>query len=246
MSPSNPYISVVIPAAGVGSRFGGNLPKQYAQLGGMSVVERTMRTVLDLPEVNSVVLVIAPEDAYVQTAIDPTVLSDARVHIILGGAQRALSVRAALMHPAVAIADILLIHDAVRPLTSISLFRRIIEATVKHGVAIPGASVVDTIKQVDDSGVVVGTVDRNSLRSIQTPQGFSRDAVAILKANDDATVTDEAMIAERFGLPVHVVEGEQWNLKITTTVDISIAEAILDTVTTGSSTGKATSLSVKP
>ena len=124
--------------------------------------------------------------------------------------------------------EIILVHDAARALASAGLFERVAAAVRGgHGAVVPVLPVVDTIKQVDAAGAVLGTVDRSALRSVQTPQGFRRD---VLEAADAAALdehTDDAGLAEKLGVPVTTVPGEEAALKITRPFDLALAEFLL-------------------
>jgi 2-C-methyl-D-erythritol 4-phosphate cytidylyltransferase len=151
----------------------------------------------------------------------------ARVDVVVGGASRQASVAAAL-----AAADpglgIVLVHDAARALTPPEMIERV-AAAVRSGLpaVIPVLPVVDTIKQVDEAGRVVGTVDRSVLRSVQTPQGFRRDVLVAAHAAAVDEHTDDAGLAEKMGVPVHTVAGDEAALKITRPLDLRIAAALL-------------------
>jgi len=148
-----------------------------------------------------------------------------RVRIVIGGAQRADSVRAAL--DAVPDADVVLVHDAARCLTPISVIQAVAGAVLAgHRAVVPVLPVVDTIKQVDAGGHVVSTVDRSALRVVQTPQGFSADLLRAAHQACSGPVTDDAGLVERMGEPVATVPGHPHAFKITTPFDLIIAEAV--------------------
>ncbi|MHB1211968.1 MAG: IspD/TarI family cytidylyltransferase, partial [Candidatus Nanopelagicales bacterium] len=126
--------------------------------------------------------------------------------------------------------DVVLVHDAARPLVPAEVVGSVVSAVRSgHPAVVPGLPVVDTIKAVDDHGDVERTVDRESLRSIQTPQGFDRAVLqrAHAAADLDAVATDDAGLVERLGTRVHVVPGHEEAFKVTTPLDVVIAEAIL-------------------
>ena len=201
--------------------------KQYLELAGEPILVHALRPFLGLPEVRWLVVALPPDDA-----ADPPawlVRLDARVRVVAGGAERTDSVRAALaaVPPE---ADVVLVHDAARPLVTPDVIARVIEAAATGSAAIPGVAVEDTIKEVDVSGAVLGTVDRARLRRVQTPQGFRREL--LLEAHRRALAeglgaTDDAALVERIGGRVVVVEGSPDNIKITGPQDLVLAEAIL-------------------
>ena len=207
-------IWTIVVAAGSGSRFG--RLKQYEQLGERRVLDWALDTARAVSE--GVVLVVPPDAA---SRREPGV--DA---IVPGGATRSQSVRAGLaaVPPE---ADLVLVHDAARPLASIALFERVI-AAVEAGAdaAIPGVAPSNTIKRVDKKGRVAETLDRSSLVEVQTPQAFR--AGALRRAHDgEPEATDDAGLIEAGGGSVVVVEGEASNLKLTHPHDLDVARALL-------------------
>ena len=211
---------VIIPAAGRGQRFGGS-PKQYRSVAGRPVLWHTLTALQACDGVDAVVVAIHPDDeAAYAAAVDDAALTKLRppVH---GGAARADSVAAALARlPATD--DLVLVHDAVRPWVSADLVQRVVEAARRHGAAIPVVPVTETVKVVD-AGVVIDTPRRDRLHRAQTPQGFRRPVLeaAYAAAGEGASgATDEASLVEASGAPVHVVEGETRNVKITLPEDL--------------------------
>ena len=194
----------VVVAAGSGSRFGG--PKQFETLAGESVLERSRRTAADACD--DVVVVLPPGSGGVD-----------------GGATRSESVRNGLAAIPDHV-DIVVIHDAARPLASPALFAAVIDA-VRAGAdgAIPGVPVTDTVKVVD-GGRVIETLDRATLVAVQTPQAFRTDALRKAHAGG-GDATDDAALVEALGGSVVVVPGEAHNIKITTPDDLRVAEAYL-------------------
>ncbi len=178
-----------------------------------------------------VVVVAAPEEAGESVA---TLLADstlgAEIVVVAGGATRQDSVaRGLLALPADV--DVVLVHDAARPLVPEELVTAVATAVrAGHAAVVPGLPVVDTIKEVDAEADVVRTVDRSLLRAIQTPQGFARDVLQRAHAGvdlDDAPATDDAGLVERMGIAVHVIPGHEEAFKVTRPFDITIAEAVL-------------------
>ncbi len=150
------------------------------------------------------------------------------VTVVVGGAERGDSVAAGLRALSGAV-ELVLVHDAARCLTPVEVFDRVVAAVRSGAVAVvPGAVVVDTVKQVDADGYVVATPDRASLRAVQTPQGFRRDVLERAHALS-SIATDDAGLVERLGERVLVVEGDARSLKITTPADLDAAERLLPT-----------------
>jgi 2-C-methyl-D-erythritol 4-phosphate cytidylyltransferase len=178
-----------------------------------------------------IVVVAAPEDTVESVA---SMLSEqsfpADVVVVTGGDTRQDSVARALITLPADI-DVVLVHDAARPLVPEELVTAIVAAVrAGHQAVVPGLPVVDTIKQVDGASDVVATVDRSTLRAIQTPQGFSRALLQRAHAGtdlDEAPATDDAGLVERLGLTVHVIPGHEEAFKVTRPFDVVMAEAIL-------------------
>lgn len=219
-------IHILIPAGGSGSRFGGDKKKQFLQLKNESILNRTIRCFLDLPEVTTVVVSLPVAELNQVES-----LFDDRLMYVAGGKTRSESVYNAFdFIPDLKQGDVVLIHDAARPLVSVALIQRVIQALQSHDAVIPALPVSDTIKQVSSDGVVAATIDRNGLFAVQTPQGFR--AETLQKAYQqldfrDARFTDESMLVEALGVKVHIVAGESSNIKITHPQDIRIAEALI-------------------
>lgn len=211
----------VVVAAGEAARFGGPVPKQFADLDGRTVVARSVAAIASHPAVAGVVLVLAPEEVDGERGRalrdQPGVLA-----VVAGGASRAASVRLGL---AVVETPFVLVHDAARPLVSPALVDAVVRATRERGAAIPALQVWDTVKRIRD-GTVERTVDRSALRLAQTPQGARRDELvaALDAAAATATpVTDEASALETAGRTVACVDGDADNLKITRAADLDRA-----------------------
>ncbi len=181
------------------------------------------------------VVVAAPPDdvAHVRSVVDQLDLA-AAVSVVAGGPTRSRSVLNALMTLGPDV-DVVLVHDAARPLTPVGLVESV-DAAVRAGLdaVVPGLPVVDTVKRVaSDDGVarVVGTVDRAPLRAIQTPQGFRRDvldrAYASAVADGCLDATDDAGLVERLGVAVAVVPGDEAAFKVTRPLDLVLADAVL-------------------
>jgi 2-C-methyl-D-erythritol 4-phosphate cytidylyltransferase len=218
-------VAVVIPAGGSGRRMGG-VRKELLELLGTPVLARTMAPFLARSDVTTIAIAVA--DALLE---DPPawLLADARVQLVHGGAERTDSVRNALAAIKNDV-DIVVVHDAARPLVSGAVIERCIVAASNGRCAIAAIPVVDTIKEVDEGGRVVSTPDRRTLWAAQTPQAFPaamlRDAHARAAA-DGIGATDDAALVARYGGTVVVVAGAPENIKITTPADVALAEALL-------------------
>ena len=214
-------LAVVIPAGGVGIRFGGRLPKQFIRLGRVPIVAATVGHFTRHPAVIAIV-VAAPEIHVERTRRAlASVARRAPVVVVPGGGMRQDSVWLALQ-AVPRNADIIVVHDAVRPLITRGLIDAVVGAVAGSGAAICALPINETVKRVRQD-VVEATLDRSELWSVQTPQAFRADLLreAHEKARRDGVVgTDDAMLVERLGHPVRVVRGLPENVKITTPEDL--------------------------
>lgn len=215
-------ILVIIPAAGTGSRFGGDIPKQFQPLAGKPILQHVVERFLFHEDVVKIVVPIPEQLLAVvsQGAAD-------RVLFVAGGATRQQSVIRAFSAAGEGF-DVVAIHDAVRPFFADATFRATVEAAAESGAALPGLAVTDTIHTVRD-GELDLTLDRNNLVAAQTPQCFRVDILKEVltraeKESEDAT--DEAGLAARYGVKVRVVPGDSINFKITRPDDLALAEGI--------------------
>jgi 2-C-methyl-D-erythritol 4-phosphate cytidylyltransferase / 2-C-methyl-D-erythritol 2,4-cyclodiphosphate synthase len=219
-------VAAVVVAAGRGVRAGGELPKQYRTLSGIPVIRKSLALFADHAEVSLVQPVIHRDDAELCATASRGMRLLAPV---FGGKTRQESVHAGLEALAGQAPNIVLVHDAARPFASPALISRAIAAAGRHGAAIPGLAVTDTVKRVGEHGNVAETLDRTFLRTIQTPQAFGFDP--LLRAHRKAKAagrndfTDDAALVEWAGLSVSVFEGEAANTKLTTADDFARAEA---------------------
>ena len=227
--------AVIVPAAGRGERLGPGAPKALRTLGGVPMLVHAVRALAGARTVDLVV-VAAPEDgvAGVVALLGEHGLLDpdgarAGALVVAGGDTRQDSVARAL-HALPADYDVVLVHDAARPLVPTSLVDAVATA-VRAGAeaVVPGLPVADTIKAVDDADDVTATLDRSRLRAIQTPQGFLRTTLtaAHAAADPDAPATDDAGLVELIGGTVLVVPGDEEAFKVTRPLDLVLAEAVL-------------------
>ncbi len=185
------------------------------------MLERSVDGLLSSGAIDEVIVVVGADQLDKAVALVGPV-----ARVVQGGAERTDSVRAGLA--AVAEADWILVHDAARPLTPPDMISRIVAEL--HGgrcAVIPAIAVADTIKSVDSAGDVSGTPDRANLRAVQTPQGFAAGVLRRAYAAAGDIATDDAALVEQIGERVHVVEGDRLAFKITTALDMTLAEAIL-------------------
>ncbi len=227
-------VSVVIVAAGSGSRMGLDKNKQFIDLGGMPMIARTLLVFEKIPRVESIILVTRDRDIDEASEIVKRYGVKKVTDIIPGGETRSQSVMCGLKRLDADKDSIVLIHDGARPFISPNHILKLI-SEIESGsceAAAVGVRVKDTIKQIDDYGFISTTPDRNSLISIQTPQCFRFDL--IMKAhtrarNKDLDFTDDCAVVEALsGERIKVVEGDYNNIKITTPEDLVLAEKILE------------------
>ena len=207
----------IVVAGGSGSRFGDSIPKQFLELGGLRLLDWALAAA---GAVCDGVVAVLPS-SYLDITLVPG------VRAVAGGPTRSTSARAGLAAVPDR-ADVIVVHDAARPLADPALFERVI-AAVRGGAdgAVPGVPVADTIKRVGPSGEVLETLDRPALRAIQTPQAFAADVLRRAHAGG-GEATDDAALVEAAGGRVVVVEGDPANVKVTSRDDLVRAEALLE------------------
>jgi 2-C-methyl-D-erythritol 4-phosphate cytidylyltransferase len=219
-------VGVIIPAGGLGKRFGGEKPKQLVEINGVPVLQQTLQKFQTCPAVDFIVVSLHPK--YI-TDVEKIIKRNKFtkiISVVSGGQQRQDSVWNAMREIVKHQPDIILIHDAVRPFVSGKLILKIIQAAKKYEAAVPTLASKDTIKISDGKGFLINTPDRNTLFAVQTPQGFKTKIIvdAFKKASADKFYgTDDASLVERLGKKVKIVEGEYRNIKITTKEDIHYA-----------------------
>jgi 2-C-methyl-D-erythritol 4-phosphate cytidylyltransferase len=248
-------VIVIIPAAGLGTRMapvpsapvrgavvsGGadkkpHPSKQFTELAGTPILFHTLRKFAAVEAISEIRVALRENEIdgfRERLARDAADLSKKKIGLVIGGEHRQESVANALNAGAAAPDDIVLVHDAVRPLVTPEIIHEVIEAAKKYGAAIAGLPAVDTIKQVErtaEGAIIKATIPRAGVVLAQTPQGFRYDVIK--KAFDEATAdgfmgTDEASLAERSGHAVAVVMGSPRNIKITTPGDMELAEFYL-------------------
>jgi 2-C-methyl-D-erythritol 4-phosphate cytidylyltransferase len=223
--------TAIVVAAGEGRRIGGEVPKTYLSIAGRPLVLRTVDRMFSSRAVENVVLVIAAgESARCEALLraDPA-LQNCRWLLQVGGATRQQSVKNGLEKVS-ASTDIVIIHDGARPFVSTGLIDRCVDAATLKGAVVPGLPVRDTIKAVSEERWIQSTPERGNLWEIQTPQVFKRDLIVAAHERaerEGAKATDDAMLVERIGEPVFVLDGERTNFKITVPEDVWLAEALI-------------------
>jgi 2-C-methyl-D-erythritol 4-phosphate cytidylyltransferase / 2-C-methyl-D-erythritol 2,4-cyclodiphosphate synthase len=223
-------VGVVIVAGGRGARLGADQPKQFLDIGGRTMLQRSVDAFDSHPRISECVVVL-PDDEGHLGAISGT----HRWLITTGGPRRQDSVQNGLKEFSSKI-DLVLIHDAARPFVSTALIHRVIDAASKSGAAVPAVRAIDTVKHVDaETMTVKATLPREEVWLAQTPQGFLRAKLdQAYAANAGADVTDEGMLIERAGMPVTIVPGDPDNIKITTPEDLAKARGFVAAPRVGS------------
>ncbi|MCX8128535.1 MAG: 2-C-methyl-D-erythritol 4-phosphate cytidylyltransferase [Clostridia bacterium] len=224
-------VSVVIVAAGKGTRMNMDINKQYVDVCGKPVIARTIQAFEDCDSVNEIILVVNEADImYCKKSIIDLYGFEKVKSVVAGGSERQNSVYNGLKE-AKRESDIILIHDGARPFVREETIMACIEAARGFGAACAAVPVKDTIKKSDKDGFIAETLERNVLWSIQTPQAFKYDIImeAHKKAEEEGyTGTDDAILAERLGVCTKLVMGRYDNIKITTKEDLAFADAIIE------------------
>jgi 2-C-methyl-D-erythritol 4-phosphate cytidylyltransferase/2-C-methyl-D-erythritol 2,4-cyclodiphosphate synthase len=215
-------VTAILAAAGQGTRIGNAVPKQFMDLGdGTGMLSRSLQALCSCALIEEIVIAIPPGTSVGSGGRG----SSKPIKFVDGGARRQDSVANALAAASPA-ADLIVIHDAARPFVTVGLLERTIRAAYEHGAAIAAMPVHDTVKQATPSRTIAATLPRDTIFLAQTPQAFRRDLlVKAIASAGDVTVTDEAMLVERAGFDVQLVDGEAGNIKVTTREDLANARA---------------------
>jgi 2-C-methyl-D-erythritol 4-phosphate cytidylyltransferase len=221
-------VAVIIPAAGAGQRFGGSVKKPFALLDNRPIFIRSIELFLNREDVCQTILTVAPDDYDVVKEKYAANLMIMGLKLVKGGAERFESVQAALpaIDPA---AELVCVHDAVRPCVLESWIEQVFAEAAKSGAAILAAPLTGTIKRVTASGVIDQTVPREGLYEAQTPQVFRKDLLlrAYQERPADFRPSDDAQLVERLGHGVTIVATDHRNIKITGPGDMSLAAALV-------------------
>jgi len=216
-------VAAIVLAAGRSVRMGTE-DKLWADLNGQPVIGRTVRGIAAMPELD-VLVIVAPQVLHERLASLVPARDGLEVRCVAGGARRQDSVAAGLA--AVIEADWVLVHDGARPLVTAELCAVVLAAARERGAAVPVLPVTDTLKRVDEDGLILETIDRASVRAVQTPQAFDAMRLRAAHAVTERDATDDASMIEAGGGTVVVVEGDPANLKLTTPTDLVIARALV-------------------
>ncbi|GAC1332864.1 MAG: 2-C-methyl-D-erythritol 4-phosphate cytidylyltransferase [Mycobacteriales bacterium] len=227
---SSGRVAAIVPAAGRGERLGPGVPKALRMLGGAPMLVHAVRALSQARRVDVVIVAAPPDDVVGVRELLSSHEVGAEVRVVAGGATRQASVARALAELGPDI-DVVLVHDAARPLAPSELADAVAAAVQGGaGAVVPALGVTDTVKRVDANGRVLETLVRTDLRAVQTPQGFARQVLT--DAHDAALLdgheaTDDAGLVERLGGAVQVIAGSEEAFKVTRPTDLVLAEVLL-------------------
>lgn len=223
----------IIPAAGSGSRLGGQIPKQFLEVAGAPILAHTINRFVECDAIGAIAVALPVErlDEFRARQRGAHVVKP--IYYVPGGTERSDSILNALQAVAELRPEIVAVHDAVRPFVTSAQIRSVIAKASEIGAAILALPATDTIKEVED-GLIQRTIDRRRIWRAQTPQAFRYEL--LMRANQEARAaglpsaltTDDALLVERLGAPVAVVEGSPNNIKITTPEDLILAETLFE------------------
>jgi 2-C-methyl-D-erythritol 4-phosphate cytidylyltransferase len=230
-SNSNLKTVAIIPAGGSGVRMENERPKQFLDVDGRPLLAVTLEKFQVCPVIRTVILV-APENevAYCQSEIVERYRLTKVEKVVAGGERRQDSVKLGI-EASGGDCELILIHDGVRPLVTPDLIVRVVEAAQAHRTVITGLPAKETVKEIDENAVVVRTFDRQKVWLVQTPQVFRYEDVLMAhrRAVEEGWegVTDDALLVEKLGIPIKVVEGSEDNIKVTTPQDLELVKFLL-------------------
>ena len=220
-------VYVIILAAGMGSRMGADITKQKMLLNGRTVISRTVRTFYECGAIDGIVVVGRSEELdFLASELSEY---SQKIHAIVSGGETRFDSARIGFDAVRDVATHVAIHDGARPLVSREIIENVVNAAVRFGAATDASPIYDTVKTIDASGVVTGTLDRTLLVSARTPQVFSSEiyARALENAKGGAGITDDNMMVEMIGVCVHAVVSNAPNPKITTATDLKYADFLI-------------------
>ncbi|OBB81906.1 2-C-methyl-D-erythritol 4-phosphate cytidylyltransferase [Mycobacterium colombiense] len=225
-------VVAVVPAAGSGERLAAGVPKAFCVVDGSTLLQRAVAGLLNSGVVDHVVAAVPADRVGEARQVLGGHVGAGQATVVAGGPDRTESVHLALAALPAAPPEFVLVHDAARALTPPALITRVVEALrAGHDAVVPALRLHDTIKAVDANGVVLGTPERAGLRAVQTPQGFATElllrAYGAYQARGGSGFTDDASLVEHVGGRVQVVDGDPLAFKITTQLDLLLAETVV-------------------
>ncbi len=222
--------AAIIPAGGIGSRMGLDIPKLFYELDSCPILAHTLLAMQNCPAISMIIVAVPPDFIDFTWEITADYKIDKVTNVVAGGKLRQDSVKAGLALIPADFIEYAVIHDGARPFVTCELITSCITAARQDGAALAAVPAVDTMKEVDISGMVVRTIDRRKIRLAQTPQvvrvSLLRQAFAIAE-KDNFIGTDEASLLEHIKAPVKIVNGSEKNIKITRPDDLLLAGALL-------------------
>ncbi len=221
--------AAVIAAGGTGTRMNSSVPKQFLEIAGKSILIHTIESISSIEEVVQVVIALPAEHIPAAEALLRGQPMRVEIQCVAGGLTRQESVRNGVAHTRPSV-EIIMVHDAVRPICDRDTMLRVLDAAWKKGAAVPGLPATETIQRVSRSGRVLSTPPRQELYAIQTPQAFRADILksALDRAHEEGFLgTDESSVVRWAGHPVVVVPGSPDNIKITRPLDLEVAELLI-------------------
>lgn len=226
-------VAVIITAGGKGERFGGEMPKQFIELKGKPIIIHTIEKFSSIPSVESIVIPVHSEwFTYTKELFAKFDLPKVK-DVVVGGKERQDSIYNALQSKSLEDIDIVMVHDSVRPFIEEKLVNKIIELTEDYGAVIAGTAPKDPVKEINSKSEILRTIQRNKVSISQTPQSFWKDIIAnaYQKARDVNYIgSDSSQLVEFLGYKVYIIEGSEYNIKITTQFDLKLAELIYDEI----------------
>lgn len=224
-------VAVIITAGGKGERFGGEIPKQFVELKGKPIIIHTIEKFSSIEEIDTIVIPVHSEwFTYTKELIAKYDLPKVK-DIVVGGKERQDSIFNALQSNSLAESEIIMVHDSVRPFIDAKTIRKIIDMTEEYGAVIAGTMPKDPVKEINNKNEIQRTIQRNKVTISQTPQSFWKDIItqAYQKAREVNYIgSDSSQLVEFMGYKVSVVEGNEFNIKITTQFDLKLAELIYE------------------
>ncbi len=224
-------VSVIITAGGKGERFGGDLPKQFIELKGKPIIIHTIEAFSAIEEVESIVIPVHSEwFTYTKELLAKYTFSKV-IDVVVGGRERQDSVFNALQSKVLEEAEIVMVHDSVRPFVDAKTIKKLIEQTEDYGAVVLGNMPKDPVKEVNGKSEIIKTIQRNRIAISQTPQSFWKEIIttAYQKAREVNYIgSDSSQLAEFAGYKVFVIEGSELNIKITTQFDLKLAALIYE------------------
>ena len=231
----NNSVTVIFPAAGQSRRMKSDKNKNFLELEGKPILIHSLSAFSQVESINHLIVAASPDELEIVNEMINGVSGLKPVTVIAGGSERQYSIANALKYVSND-AELILVHDAARPLISIKTINEVIDAARIYGGAIAAVPATNTIKEIDDNKIIHKTLPRNRLIEVQTPQGFKREILIEAyerAAHEKFLGTDDSSLVERLGYKVKAVMSDYFNIKVTTPEDLMIAQALINTIRQG-------------